>query len=556
LTFHTATPAAAHGSPLLSARDLAKSYGTRVVLDGVGLDAAPGQRIGLVGENGSGKSTLLRLLGGQEEPDAGSVVRPPDTGFLRQELPHAPETTLGEVLAEALAPSREIERRLTEGAAALDAAPEDPDVLAAYGEVLAEAERLDVWDADRRAELVVAGLGLDALPADRPVGRMSGGQRGRLGLAALLVGRPRALLLDEPTNHLDDRALEFLEGYLRDLPGLVVLASHDRVFLDAVCTGLVDLDPAVDGPVLYGGAYSFYLREKHLERARWEQRYHEEQDTIKALREAVRGTARQVAHGRGPRDNEKMGYDYKGGRVDKQVSRRVRNARARLEELERDQVRKPPRPLAFTAPFTSDPGQEGGTAVSVRDLVVPGRLRVDRLDVPEGGRLLVTGPNGAGKSTLLYAMGHRLRPASGQALWRRGATVALLEQDVVFPDPARTARELYEGLNGSVPGVPSLASLGLVAPRDMDRPVGVLSVGQRRRLALAMLVGRAPDVLLLDEPTNHLSLTLAEELEEALGTAPGAVVVASHDRWLRRRWSWAELRLAEGRPVAHLESTT
>ncbi|GAB2503891.1 ABC-F family ATP-binding cassette domain-containing protein [Nocardiopsis aegyptia] len=556
MSFHTPMPTTAHGSPLLSARDLAKAYGTRVVLDGVSLDAAPGQRIGLVGENGSGKSTLLRLLGGLEEPDAGSVVRPTDTGFLRQELPHAPETTLGEVLDEALAPSREVERRLTAAAAALDTSPEDPGALAAYGEVLTEAERLDVWDAERRAELVVAGLGLEPVGADRPVGRMSGGQRARLALAALLIGRPRALLLDEPTNHLDDRALEFLEGYLRELPGLVVVAGHDRVFLDAVCTGLVDLDPAVDGPVSYGGAYSFYLREKRLERERWEQRHHEEQDTIKALREAVRGTARQVAHGRAPRDNEKMGYDYKGGRVDKQVSRRVRNARARLEELERDQVRKPPRPLSFSAPLTGDRGQEGGTAISVRDLVVPGRLRVDHLDVPHDGRLLVTGPNGAGKSTLLYAMGHRLRPASGQAAWRRGATVALLEQDVVFPEPERTPRELYEGLNGTVPGAPKLNTLGLVAPRDQDRPVGVLSVGQRRRLALAMLVGRAPDVLLLDEPTNHLSLALTEELEEALGTAPGAVVVASHDRWLRRRWPWAELRLDGGRPVARVESTT
>ncbi|WP_236567965.1 MULTISPECIES: ABC-F family ATP-binding cassette domain-containing protein [unclassified Nocardiopsis] len=525
-------------TPLLRARDLAKAYGTRVVLDGLSLDVAPGQRLGLVGENGSGKSTLLRLLAGFEEPDAGRVERPADTGFLHQELPHPPETPLSAVLDEALEPARRVERRLTTSAA--------EGSMGAYAEALADAERLEVWDAERRAELVVTGLALDGVAPDRPVGAMSGGQRGRLALAALLIRRPRALLLDEPTNHLDDRALEFLEEYLRGLPGLVVLASHDRVFLDAVCTGLVDLDPAVDGPTRYGGAYSFYLREKRLERRRWEERYQREQDDLKELRQAVRVGARQVAHNGPRRDNAKMAYDYKGGRVDRQVSRRVRDARGRLEELERDQVRKPPRPLEFTAPLTRDPGTADGNALTVRDLVVPGRLRLERLDVPADGRLLVTGPNGAGKSTLLYALGHRLRPASGRVLWRRGASVALLEQDVVFPDPERTPRSLY----GDRPEAPRLTDLGLVAPRDLDRPVGVLSVGQRRRLALAVLVGHAPDVLLLDEPTNHLSLALAEELEEALGTAPGAVVVASHDRWLRRNWSWSELRLVDGEEAA------
>ncbi|MFJ9552516.1 ABC-F family ATP-binding cassette domain-containing protein [Nocardiopsis sp. NPDC101807] len=531
---------------MLRARDLTRVYGDRVVLDGIDLDVAPGQRLGLVGENGAGKSTLLRLLSGEEEPDAGRVERPDDTGFLYQELPYGPETTPAQVLEEALAPARRVERRLTETAAALDGAPEDAGLLAAYAEALADAERGEVWDADRRAELVVAGLGLAGVSPDRPVGRLSGGQRGRLGLAALLVRRPRALLLDEPTNHLDDRALEFLEGYLRGLPGVVVLAGHDRVFLDAVCTGLLDLDPAVEGPVYYGGAYSFYLEEKRVERERWEQRYQREQNDLKGLREAVRTTSRQVAPDRAPRDNAKMAYDYSGGRVDKQVSRRVRNARGRLDDLERDQVRRPPRPLVFGAALTRNPGEAGANAITLRNVVVPGRLRLDRLDVPSDGRLLVTGPNGAGKSTLLYALGRRLRPESGEVLWRRGASVALLEQDVVFRDPRRTPRGLYDGLNASLPDAPRLTDLGLVAPRDLDRPVGELSVGQRRRLALAMLVGHSPDVLLLDEPTNHLSLSLAEELEEALGTAPGAVVVASHDRWLRRNWSWDELRLVDG----------
>ncbi|MBE3000567.1 ABC-F family ATP-binding cassette domain-containing protein [Nocardiopsis sp. HNM0947] len=540
------TTSAPSGAATLSARDLSRAYGTHVVLDGIGLDVAPGQRLGLVGENGSGKSTLLRLLAGTEDPDSGSVERPDDTGFLHQELPYGPGHTLGDVVADALAPAREVEQRLARCAEAMNDGPGDEHVLAEYADALSEAERLEVWDADRRADLVVAGLGIDGLGTDRTVERMSGGQRARLALAALLIRRPRALLLDEPTNHLDDAALEFLEGYLRGLPGLVVLASHDRVFLDAVCTGLIDLDPAVEGPVFYGGAYTYYLHEKKLERERWEQRHQTEQERLKALRESVRTTARKVGYNRQPKDNDKMNYDATGERVAQQVSRRVRDARGRLEALERDQVRKPPRKLSFSGHLTARPDTADGQALMLRDAQVPGRLSLSYLDVPADGRLLVTGPNGAGKSTLLYTLARRLTPVSGTVTWARGATVALLEQDVEFTDPERTPRSLYEALNAGRPDAPRLVELGLVAPRDQDRPVGLLSVGQRRRLALAMLVGHAPDVLLLDEPTNHLSLSLSEELEEALGTAPGAVVVASHDRWLRRNWEGEELRLVGG----------
>lgn len=547
---HPHTTSAPTGAASLRVRDLSRSYGAHVVLDGFDLDVAPGQRLGLVGENGAGKSTLLRLLAGSEEPDAGSVERPDDTGFLYQELPYGAEATLGEVVDDALAPAREVERRLALSAEAMNTGPGDDRVLAEYAELLSDAERLEVWEADRRADLVVAGLGIDGLGTDRTVARMSGGQRARLALAALLIRRPRALLLDEPTNHLDDTALEFLERYLRELPGLVVLASHDRVFLDAVCTGLVDLDPAVDGPVFYGGAYSYYLREKHLERERWEQRHQNEQDRLKALRESVRTTARKVGHNRAPKDNEKMNYDASGERVQQQVSRRVRDARGRLEELEREQVRKPPRKLTFSGHLTARPATAEGQALMLRGVEVPGRLRLAHLDVPADGRLLVTGPNGAGKSTLLYTLAHRLTPATGEVTWSRGATVALLEQDVRFTSPERTPRSLYDALNAARTDAPRLVDLGLVAPRDQDRPVGLLSVGQRRRLALAMLVGHAPDVLLLDEPTNHLSLSLAEEMEEALDAAPGAVVVASHDRWLRRNWEGRELRLVEGRAVS------
>ncbi|TNC25413.1 ABC-F family ATP-binding cassette domain-containing protein [Amycolatopsis alkalitolerans] len=519
----------------MRALDLVFSYRDRVVFDGLSFTASPGRRIGLVGENGAGKTTLLRLLAGLEEPLAGTVEPGQDVGFLLQELPFPGDATVSDVLDDALAEIRAAAARLDDLAARM---AEDPAAMTEYGQVLEWAQAHDLWDADRRAELVRAGLGLGKIGLDRRLDTLSGGERSRLGLAALLVRQPETLLLDEPTNHLDDAGMEFLERHLSSLSGIVVLSSHDRVFLDAVCTDIVDLDPALGGPTRYGGAYSAYLVQKRAERARWEQRYAEEQEELQQLREVVTATARNVAHNRGPRDNDKFIYSFKGARVQKQVARRVRNAQQRLDELSRTQVRKPPAPLRFAATLTRRPGA-GELALSLRDVHVPGRLHIGHLDVPETARLLVTGGNGAGKSTLLTVLAGGLAPAAGAVHRRRGIRVGLLEQDVVLPDPARTPRQLYAAADPAVP----LDQLGLLQPRDLDRPAGALSVGQRRRLALAILVARPPDVLLLDEPTNHISLTLAEELFAALDTAPGAVVVASHDRWLRRSWQGSRLHL-------------
>jgi macrolide transport system ATP-binding/permease protein len=529
-------------SATISASDVVKIYGSRRVLDRVNLTASPGQRVGLIGENGAGKSTLLRVLAGLVDPDAGTVNRPADIGFLHQELPYPPHATVGDVVEHALREIRTNQRRLDQLAARLQHRPDDPETLDSYGELLQWAADHELWDSDRRADLVLAGMGLSTAGAgrDRRLATLSGGERSRLGLAGLLIRQPRALLLDEPTNHLDDDAIGFVEAHLARLPGAVVLASHDRVFLDAVCTHIVDLDPSLAGVGRHGGTYTDYLRAKRTERRRWEERYAAEQERLRALRQAVRTTARQVAPGRARTDNDKAGYDFHAGRVQSQVSRRVREARRRLDELARDQVRRPPAPLRFQAALTGN-GHRDGMAVSLRQVRVPGRLQLDHLDLPAAGRLLVVGPNGAGKSTLLAVLAGRLAPAAGTVTHRRGLRVGLLAQDVAFPDPARTARQVYHAASPRS-GV-ALASLGLVAPRELDRPVGGLSTGQRRRLALALLVAEAPDLLLLDEPTNHISLALAGELEQAMRTAAGAVVAASHDRWLRRGWAGPRLRV-------------
>jgi macrolide transport system ATP-binding/permease protein len=537
----------------LSARSLTHAYHGRTILAGVDVIAGAGERLGLVGQNGAGKSTLLRLLAGRERPDGGSVVRHGDIGYLPQK-PELPDGgTIGEAVDAALSPFRTLEARMRDLEARMAGGE---DVLTEYGEVLAEYEDHDGWSADARAAKAMGGLGLGDLPPERPVATLSGGQRARLALALVLVRAPEILLLDEPTNHLDDDALAYLEGALREHSGVLVAASHDRAFLDAVCTSILDLDPSFTvttdghpavGPSRYSGAYSEYLTGKAAARARWEQAYATWNDEVNALQAAVKHTARQVGHAnRVPRDNDKFAPHFFAQRSDAAVARRVRDSENRLERLREQRIPKPPKPLAFSAALTSD--VPTGVLISAREIDVPGRVAIDALDVNADTRLLVTGPNGAGKSSLLAVLTGALEPERGRVMLARGLRIGWLPQEGAFPDPTATALQVFAAGRAGAPEdhQADLVGLGLLPPRDIHTPVGRLSVGQQRRLALARLLTSSPHVLLLDEPTNHLSLTLVEELEAAVLGTRLPVVAVSHDRWLRRRWTGEELRLASG----------
>ncbi|MYQ82760.1 MULTISPECIES: ABC-F family ATP-binding cassette domain-containing protein [unclassified Streptomyces] len=520
------------------------SRGDRLLLDDVSLTVRPGERIGIVGENGAGKTTLLRLLAGLERPDSGSVFTAADGGIgLLSQTPRLPPgSTVRDAIDDALAEIRSMERKLRAVEAELGTA--DAAALAAYGELLTEFELRGGYEADARVDKAMYGLGLAHVEPARELGRLSGGEQARLGLACLIAARPEAMLLDEPTNHLDEAALDWLESELRSHPGTVIAVSHDRIFLEEVATAVLEVDADRRTVVRHGDGYAGFRAEQRAARQRWEQSYAQWCEETGQLEEYTATTAHGVAAGRAIKDNNKMAYDRAAGRVQASVSGRVRNARKRLDRLRARPVPRPPDPLRFAALPTA--GATGGEVVSLTDLRVGGRLAVDRLSVAAADRLLIHGGNGAGKSTLLRVMAGVLEPDTGRVV-RRGA-IGYLAQEIPVHRPVESVLTAFGR------GLPLtddeqaelLLSYGLFRSRDLRVPVGSLSAGQRRRLALARLLARPADLLLLDEPANHLALGLVQELEEALARWPGALVVVSHDRSLRRRFAGDIRRMESG----------
>lgn len=563
----------------LAMKDVSKAYGDRSVLDQVTLTVRPGEKTAVIGENGSGKSTLLRLLAGAERPDTGEVtVRfPGGAGYLAQTLDLDPTDTVQDAVDTALAELRDLEHRIREAEAGLserkpgDPGPTDAE-LAAYGDLLTAYEDRDGYRADARTEAALHGLGLAHLTRDRALATLSGGEQSRLALACVLAAAPELLLLDEPTNHLDARAVGWLEEHLRAHRGTVVAITHDRAFLERVTSVILEVDRDLRTVTRYGDGWDGYRTAKAAARRRWAQEHEVYLADLARTEELVEAAgARLAATGGDP----KHGFGKHRRSHEAKLSGQVRAARTRRDALRRSPVPPPPRPLAFTGrpavvetgttdgadmadatgTGTTVDGTGTGTANRARTLVeldavsVGDRLRLPSLRVESGARLLVTGGNGAGKTTLLRVLAGDLAPDAGTVT--RRARIGYLPQEL----PARpTRRTLLATFAAGRPGFPDeyadeLLALGLFRPEDLDVPVASLSVGQQRRLALARLVTRPADLLVLDEPTNHIALSLVEELEQALDEYPGAVVVVSHDRSFRARFTGDVLELRAGRPA-------
>jgi macrolide transport system ATP-binding/permease protein len=541
----------------LALTEITKRYDTRVVLDRVSFTVRPGERIGVIGDNGAGKSTLLRLMAGVERADNGevTVVAPGGVGYLPQSLELPPHATVADVIDLALAELRELEARMRAAEHAL--AEPDPEAgaghegqaggstgpAAVYARLVAEFEARGGYEADVRVDAALHGLGLPWLDRARPVGTLSGGERSRLALAATLAADPELLLLDEPTNDLDDRAVAWLEQRLRAHRGTVVAITHDRVFLERVTATILEV---AEGQVRrYGDGYPGYLVAKAAERAARLRAYEEWKQELARHSGLVTANAGHMAAI--PRKMAKAGMGTGAWRARSRThgaAGRVRQSQQRMRWLRDNPASRPPDPLRFTPAFATD-AVDGDVAV-LDGVRVGSRLRLDALTVRSGERLLVTGPNGAGKTTLMRVLAGELQPDAGTV--RRSGRIGHLRQDEPAGPPDRTVLGAYAaGRPGSLDEhVDALLALGLFRPSDLRLRLGELSYGQRRRVELARLVSEPVDLLLLDEPTNHLSPQLVEQLEEALTSYEGALVIVTHDRRMRAAFTGSHLELHEG----------
>lgn len=530
----------------LTLSDVSKTFGDRVVLDQVSFSLRPGEKAGVVGENGSGKSTLLRLIAKVAEPDDGevTVVFPGGVGHLAQTLGLPAHRTVQDAVDTALAELRALEAAIRDAEAGLGAATAAE--LEAYGELLASYQDRGGYEADARVDAALHGLGLVRISRDRPLGSLSGGEQSRLALACVLAAAPELLLLDEPTNHLDRHATAWLEDQLRAHRGTVVAVTHDRAFLERVTDTVLEVDRDLRTVSRYGDGWAGYRTAKAAARRRWAQEHQEWVDELARTEVLVEASReRLAATGKDPG----QGFGKHRRSSEAKLSGRVRAARQRLEELRASPVPAPPLPLRFHVKLTVSEEQPAVLA-ELQDVTVGERLHVPELRIKAGERLLVSGANGAGKSTLLRVLAGELAPDSGDVV--RPERLGYLPQELATTSDRRS---LLAGFAAGRPGLPEeyeeeLLGLGLFRAADLGVPVVSLSIGQRRRLELARLVSRPADLLVLDEPTNHVSLSLVEELEEALSEYPGAVVAVSHDRRFRSGFAGSALELASGRVMS------
>jgi ATPase subunit of ABC transporter with duplicated ATPase domains len=541
----------------LVAHQLAGGHGHRTLFEGVELTVAPGDVIGVVGANGAGKSTLLRLLAGIDQPQGGSVSLAPADAFVGW-LPQEHERVAGETVSAYIA------RRTgcAQATAQMDAAAAalaDPDAVGADD---AYATALDRWlasgaaDLEERVPAVLADLGLQ-LDADAQMTSLSGGQAARVGLAALLLSRFDIVLLDEPTNDLDLDGLERLETFVRGLRGGVVLVSHDREFLARCVTRVLELDLAQNTNRLYGGGYDAYLEERATVRRHAREKYDEFADKKADL--VARARTQREWSSQGVRnamkkspDNDKIKRKASMESSEKQAQkvRQMESRIARLEEVEEPRkewqleftIGSAPRSSTVVATLSDAEFRQG-------DFV----LGPVSLQINAGERIGITGPNGAGKSTLLRGLLGRQEPDAGRA--SLGANVQIGEIDQARALLAG-ARPLAEAFGDLVPEMAAaevrtlLAKFGLKADH-VTRAVDELSPGERTRAGMALLQARGVNLLVLDEPTNHLDLPAIEQLEQALESYEGTLLLVTHDRRMLaavdtdRNWRVESGRLTE-----------
>jgi ATP-binding cassette, subfamily F, member 3 len=515
---------------------LSKSFGDRVLLDAVSWQIGDGDRVGLSGPNGAGKTTLLKMMAGLEEPDAGLITKPAGltVGYLPQDGLSYSGLTLAEEAGLAFKPLLDMRTEIAtlEERLGDDDVPEEAHagMLSRYSELQEEFRRREGFSIDLKITTVLRGLGFEPEDFDRPCDAFSGGWQMRIALAKLLLGRPGLLLLDEPTNHLDLEARNWLEEYLTDYPHAVILVSHDRFFLDAVVTRITEI--GLRTLTDYVGNYSSYLKERDARMERLRQQKKDQDDEVERMRAFINRFRYQAT---------------KAAQVQSRIKMLDRIAPIEIPP-ERKRVR-----FSFPACVKS-----GRTVLDLRGVSKRyGTEQVFRqvdLHIERGDRIALVGPNGAGKSTLMRMLSGVEAPDTGTRTEGHQVVAQYFAQDEATRlEPALT---VYQTLAGEapmhmVPHIRNILGGFLFSGDDVDKPVRVLSGGERTRLAVARMLLRPSNTLLLDEPTNHLDLDSKDVLLEALEDFGGTLIFVSHDRYFVDRLATKIIDIGGGQAVVY-----
>ncbi len=528
------------------------------VLTNITFTVNAGERVGLVGPNGCGKTTLLRIIQGELAPDSGSVQRIPASlriGYLPQGLSVPDETPIEDVLFPTAAALRAAEAEVERLAEAMAAHPNGhlDGLIAEYGAALERLEHLTGQVNTGAHERILAGLSLDGLSLNTPVGTLSGGQKTRLGLAALLISQPELLVLDEPTNHLDVTALEWLEDWLRGFPGGVLIVSHDRTFLDETVTRIVAIDDRTHTARVYDGSYSDYARAVRSALDKQWAQWRDQQVEIARLEADIRRTmARAVRKENVTNNDQQLRYAKKVAQKAKAKETRLKRY---LDSMDRVEKPKPVWNLKLDFGDLPAPGQDVISLESVTlgyDPAMP-LLRDLTLSLRAGERIAVLGPNGHGKSTLLKTIVGEIPPLAGRVRIGSSVRIGYLAQEQEILDPASDALSVIQAqapLNHT--DARSFLHYFLFTGDEVFTPIARLSYGERARLMLAVLVARGANLLVLDEPINHLDVPSREKFEEALGVFQGSVLAVVHDRYFVDRFAHTVWYIANGRLVEEI----
>lgn len=541
---------------VLSFSNVFKSFGNKGVLHDASFKISMGERVGLIGENGTGKSTILKLITGRLEQDAGEVCLTDklEIGYLPQSFNGNEAQTIEAYIVESQKTIREMAQRMDELTGLMAEETSLDQTLDEYGELSSRFEARGGYDLAYKTDLVLNGLGIAHISKSRMLSTLSGGQKARVGLAALLISSPDLLLLDEPTNHLDASALEWLESYLNTYQGAVIIVSHDRQFLNQSITRMIEIDKQTQNLKEYAGNFDFYLHKQKQERKKWEEDYALQQEQLKDLKQQTKEAHRNVGHNRAPKDSNKNAYKKAGERVQTTISRKVRKAEKEIERIQHNKIPAPPKPIDLHVDFHF----EGIHNEQILKLSNIGKLnRADwilenvNLEMHSKSRIVIVGPNGSGKSTLLNIIAGELAFDQGSRFISPKIQIGYLKQEDNYHQMDKTVLDYYtEHFTGFLEDhITNILSSGLFDYEELHLKVGQLSPGQFRKLQIIKMMASEPNMLLVDEPTNHLSIEVMAHLEQAMGDFIGPIVVVTHDRWLINRFQGERYILEGGKLI-------